>query len=66
MRTIIGIDIGGSTTKIVGFRSEGSKHELISTGDEKVIYALLSFSQLAIVPSSSTISPLTTAMYLRS
>lgn len=30
MRTIIGIDIGGSTTKIVGFRSDGSKHELIS------------------------------------
>lgn len=30
MRTIIGIDIGGSTTKIVGFRTNNGKHELIS------------------------------------
>ena len=30
MRTIIGIDIGGSTTKIVGFREKDGKHELIS------------------------------------
>lgn len=30
MKTIIGIDIGGSTTKIVGFRAENGKHELIS------------------------------------
>lgn len=29
MRTVIGIDIGGSTTKIVGFRSEGGKQTLI-------------------------------------
>ncbi|MBE6550391.1 MAG: type II pantothenate kinase [Ruminococcaceae bacterium] len=28
MRTVIGIDIGGSTTKIVGFRSEGNKRTL--------------------------------------
>ena len=28
--TIIGIDIGGSTTKIVGFRTNNGKHELIS------------------------------------
>ena len=27
---IIGIDVGGSTTKIVGFRSQNGKHELIS------------------------------------
>ena len=30
MRTIIGIDIGGSTTKIVGFRETDGKYELIS------------------------------------
>ena len=30
MKTIIGIDIGGSTTKIVGFREENGKHELIT------------------------------------
>lgn len=31
MGTVIGIDIGGSTTKIVGFRTEGGKaHELIA------------------------------------
>ena len=29
MRTVIGIDVGGSTTKIVGFRTDGSKSELI-------------------------------------
>lgn len=29
MRTVIGIDIGGSTTKIVGFRSDNSKQTLI-------------------------------------
>ena len=29
MRTVIGIDIGGSTTKIVGIRTEGAKVELI-------------------------------------
>ncbi len=29
MRNVIGIDIGGSTTKIVGFRSEGGKREMI-------------------------------------
>ena len=30
MKTIIGIDIGGSTTKIVGFRINNGKHELIT------------------------------------
>ena len=30
MKTIIGIDIGGSTNKIVGFREEDGKHELIT------------------------------------
>lgn len=30
MRTIIGIDIGGSTTKIVGFHSQNGKNELIA------------------------------------
>ena len=30
MRTVIGIDVGGSTTKIVGFRSNESKKELIA------------------------------------
>jgi len=30
MRTVIGIDVGGSTTKIVGFRSTESKKELIA------------------------------------
>ena len=30
MKTIIGIDIGGSTTKIVGFRLENGKQELIT------------------------------------
>ena len=29
MKTVIGIDIGGSTTKIVGFRTNGEKRELI-------------------------------------
>lgn len=29
MRTVIGIDIGGSTTKIVGIRTQGAKVELI-------------------------------------
>ena len=29
MRTVIGIDVGGSTTKIVGIRTEGEKVELI-------------------------------------
>ncbi|MBQ8344910.1 MAG: type II pantothenate kinase [Clostridia bacterium] len=29
MRTVIGIDIGGSTTKIVGFRTDGQTKELI-------------------------------------
>ncbi len=29
MKTIIGIDVGGSTTKIVGFRCDGEKTELI-------------------------------------
>lgn len=29
MKTIIGIDIGGSTTKIVGFKLDGDKRELI-------------------------------------
>lgn len=29
MSVIIGIDVGGSTTKIVGFRKEGEKHTLI-------------------------------------
>ena len=29
MKTVIGIDIGGSTTKIVGFRKEGSSFNLI-------------------------------------
>ena len=29
MRTVIGIDVGGSTTKIVGFRTDGGKSELI-------------------------------------
>ena len=29
MRTVIGIDIGGSTTKIVGIRTDGTKVELI-------------------------------------
>ncbi len=29
MKTVIGIDIGGSTTKIVGFRSDGSTRELV-------------------------------------
>lgn len=30
MRTVIGIDVGGSTTKIVGFRSDGSQSQLIA------------------------------------
>lgn len=30
MRTIIGIDIGGSTTKIVGFQSDGESNKLVS------------------------------------
>ena len=30
MKTIIGIDIGGSTTKIVGFKTDGTRRELIS------------------------------------
>lgn len=30
MRTIIGIDIGGSTTKIVGFQSDGASNKLVS------------------------------------
>lgn len=30
MKTVIGIDIGGSTTKIVGFRKDGGQAELIS------------------------------------
>ena len=30
MRTVIGIDVGGSTTKIVGFRSNENKKELIA------------------------------------
>ncbi len=30
MKTIIGIDIGGSTTKIVGFKVDNGKHELIT------------------------------------
>ena len=29
MKVIIGIDVGGSTTKIVGFKIDGDKHELI-------------------------------------
>lgn len=29
MRTVIGIDVGGSTTKIVGFRSDGDQSRLI-------------------------------------
>ena len=29
MRNVIGIDIGGSTTKIVGFRDNGEKYEMI-------------------------------------
>ncbi len=29
MRTVIGIDVGGSTTKIVGFKTDGKKTELI-------------------------------------
>ncbi len=29
MRNIIGIDVGGSTTKIVGFRTDGKTHEMI-------------------------------------
>ena len=29
MRNVIGIDIGGSTTKIVGFRADGEKYEMI-------------------------------------
>ena len=29
MKTVIGIDIGGSTTKIVGFRTDGQARELI-------------------------------------
>lgn len=29
MRTVIGIDVGGSTTKIVGFRKNGDERELI-------------------------------------
>ncbi len=29
MRNVIGIDIGGSTTKIVGFRTDGEKREMI-------------------------------------
>ena len=30
MRVVIGIDVGGSTTKIVGFRKSEEKQELIS------------------------------------
>lgn len=30
MSVVIGIDVGGSTTKIVGFKRNGAKHELIS------------------------------------
>ncbi len=30
MRTVIGIDVGGSTTKIVGFEDEGGKKKMIS------------------------------------
>ena len=30
MGIVIGIDVGGSTTKIVGFKTEGKKHELIT------------------------------------
>ena len=30
MGIVIGIDIGGSTTKIVGFKDEGGRRELIS------------------------------------
>ena len=30
MSVVIGIDVGGSTTKIVGFRKDGRKYELIS------------------------------------
>lgn len=30
MKTVIGIDVGGSTTKIVGFRSDGSQSRLIA------------------------------------
>ncbi len=30
MRTVIGIDVGGSTTKIVGFRAENNQSELIA------------------------------------
>ena len=29
MRTVIGIDVGGSTTKIVGFQTENGKRKLI-------------------------------------
>ena len=38
MKTIIGIDIGGSTTKIVGFKLDGDKRELSAplwSGDKK-------------------------------
>ena len=30
MKTVIGIDVGGSTTKIVGFRYAENKRELIA------------------------------------
>ena len=30
MGVVIGIDVGGSTTKIVGFRKQGAKKELMS------------------------------------
>ena len=29
MKTVLGIDVGGSTTKIVGFRENGQQKELI-------------------------------------
>lgn len=29
MRTVIGIDVGGSTTKIVGFREKADRRELL-------------------------------------
>ena len=30
MQVVIGIDVGGSTTKIVGFRTEGGRADLIA------------------------------------
>ena len=53
MGMVIGIDVGGSTTKIIGVDKEGIKHPMIvKAEDQSLRYSVLSASIYMIMESA--------------